>query len=352
MKNKIKSLFIFSIKDTIISIGILGIAFLICYIFHYFINDSASYSSMIFFLAIFLISRLTRGYLYGIISSIFGSFIVNYAFTAPYFELSFSIPVYIVTFLIMLVVSFLTSILTSKVIEEEKIKIEAEKEKMRSNFLRSVSHDLRTPLTSIIGNSHELCNSNNLKDEDKKTAISIHDEAEKLLSMVENVLSISKINSELKINSRNELVEEIFEDAVHEFKGRYPDSRICVQIPEKILFVNVDSKLISQVLLNLLENAYIHGKSDIPIVLFASYDKKYVYMNVRDKGIGITNDVYKYLNEPVFIDSPSENTYQGIGLSVSNTLVKLHGGVIEAKNNDDGGAIFTIKLPLVKNDEE
>ena len=63
-------------------------------------------------------------------------------------------------------------------------------------------------------------------------------------------------------------------------------------------------------------------------------------------------DVYKYLNEPVFIDSPSENKYQGIGLSVSNTLVKLHGGVIEAKNNEDGGAIFTIKLPLVKNDEE
>ena len=352
MKNKIKSLFTFSVKDTIISILILVIAFLICYVIHYFINDSASYSSMIFFLAIFLISRMTRGYLYGSISSIVGSFIVNYAFTAPYFELSFSIPVYIVTFLIMLVVSFLTSILTTKVIEEEKIKIQAEKERMRSNFLRSVSHDLRTPLTSIIGNSNELSRSESLNEDDKNTALIIHDEADKLLSMVENVLSISKINSELKINTRNELVEEIFENAVHEFKGRYPDARICVQIPDKILFVNVDSKLILQVLLNLLENAYIHGKSDVPIVLFAVYDKKYVYMNVKDSGIGITEDVEKYLNEPVFIDSPSENRYQGIGLSVSNTLVKLHGGIIEAKNNDDAGAIFIIKLPLVKNDEK
>ena len=352
MKNKIKSLFVFSVKDTIITVLILGVAFLTCYIIHYFIDDSANYSSMIFFLAIFLISRLTIGYLYGIVASVVGSFIVNYAFTAPYFELSFSIPVYIVTFLIMLLVSFLTSILTTKVIEEEKIKIQAEKEKMRSNFLRSVSHDLRTPLTSIIGNSNELSKSVDLNDEDKKTAISIHDEADKLLSMVENVLSISKINSELQLNTRNELVEELFENAVHEFKGRYPDSRICVQIPDKILFVKVDSKLILQVLLNLLENAYIHGKSNVPTVLFATYDKKYVYMNVKDSGIGITEDVYKYLNEPVFIDSPSENRYQGIGLSVSNTLVKLHGGIIEAKNNDDVGAIFTIKLPLVKNDEE
>lgn len=352
MKNKMKSFFNVSIKDIIISVIILGLAFLICFIIHYFIVDSATYSSMIFILAIFLVSRLTRGYIYGVVSSIIGSFIVNYAFTSPYFELSFSIPVYIVTFVIMLLVSFLTSILTTKVVEEEKIKLEAEKEKMRSNFLRSVSHDLRTPLTSIIGNSSELTKSNALDEEDKKTALSIHDEADKLLSMVENVLSISKINSELKINTRNELVEEIFENAVYEFKNRYLDARIFVQIPDKILFVNVDSKLLLQVLLNLLENAYIHGKSDVPILLFATYDKKYVYMNVKDSGQGITSDVQKYLDEPLFFDSSSESRYKGIGLSVSNTLIKLHGGIIEAKNNDDCGAIFTIKLPLVKNNEK
>ena len=223
---------------------------------------------------------------------------------------------------------------------------------MRSNFLRSVSHDLRTPLTSIIGNSNELSRSDNLNEDDRVMALSIHDSADKLLSMVENVLSISKINYELKLNTRTELVEELFENVVHEFKGRYPEAKICVQIPDKILFVNIDSKLMMQVLLNLLENAYIHGKSDIPIVLFAEYDRKYVYMNVKDSGVGITDDVEKYLNEPIFIDSQLENRYQGIGLSVSNTLVKLHGGIIEAKNNDDAGAIFRVKLPLVKNDEK
>lgn len=352
MKNKIKSFFNFSIKDFLLTILIVGMAFLVCYIIHNFILDSESYSALLFMLAIFLVSRFTRGYLFGLIAAVVGSFIVNYAFTAPYFELSFSIPGYIITFLIMLLVSIFTSILTTKVIEEEKIKIAAEKEKVRSNFLRSISHDLRTPLTTILGNSNELIKSDRLTEDDKKTAEIIHSEAETLLGMVENVLSISRINSELKINTRNELVEEIFENAVHEIKGRYPDIRILVQIPEKILFVNVDSKLILQVISNLLENAYIHGKSEVPITLYATYDSKYVYINVKDYGVGINDDVNKYLSESVYFNVDSQNKYQGIGLSISNTIIKLHGGIITAKNNDDKGATFTIKLPVVKQNEK
>lgn len=352
MKNKIKNTFKFSIKDFMLTVIIVSIAFLICFIIHNFISDSQSYSSLLFLLAIFLVSRFTKGYLFGLIAAVVGSFIVNYAFTAPYFELSFSIPGYIITFVIMLLVSILTSVLTTKVVEEEEIKIAAEKEKMKSNFLRSVSHDLRTPLTTILGNSNELIKSNKLTEDDKKTATIIHDEAETLLGMVENVLSISRINSELKLNTRIELVEEIFENAVHELKGRYPDVKILVQIPEKILFVNVDSKLILQVLLNLLENAYIHGKSELPITLYATYDKKYVYMNVKDFGVGIIEDVNKYLNESVYFNVDSQNKYQGIGLSVSNTIVKLHGGIIIAKNNEDSGSTFIIKLPAVNQNEK
>ena len=351
MKNKIRILLKYPIKDLLLTISISGVVFLVCYIIHNFIPDSESYSSLLFLLAIFLVSRFTRGYLFGLISAVVGSFIVNYAFTAPYFELSFSIPGYIITFVIMLLVSVLTSVLTTKVIEEEEIKVEAEKEKIKSNFLRSISHDLRTPLTTILGNSNELIKSNELTPEDKKTAVIIHDEAETLLGMVENVLSISRINSELKLNTRNELVEELLENAVHEIKGRYPDIRILVQIPDKILFVNVDSKLILQVLLNLLENAYIHGKSDVPITLFSTYDNKYVYINIKDYGTGI-DDVNKYLNESAYFNVDSQNKYQGIGLSVSNTIIKLHGGIISAKNNDDKGATFTIKLPVVIEDEK
>ena len=352
MRNKIKKLFEFSFIDLIITIAILAVTFLICYAIQYFIADSASYSSLLFVLAIFLVSRFTKGYLFGIISAIVGSFIVNYAFTSPYYDLSFSIPTYLFTFITMILVSFLTSILTTKVVEDEKIKIDAEKEKTRSNFLRSVSHDFRTPLTTIMGNSDELSKSENLSEDDRKKATAIHDEAKNLLSMVENVLSISRINNELNIVTKKELVEELFENAVHEFKGRYSDSIIDVTIPNEIIFVDVDSKLIIQVLLNLLENAYIHGNSKKPIKLYATYDDKYVYMNIYDYGSGIDDNVYKYLNEYLFINSDSENKYKGIGLSVSNTIVKLHNGMIEAKNNEDRGAVFTIKLPVAKDGKE
>lgn len=350
-KDKLKIHLEFSWKDLLLSIIVLTITFGVCFFIQKFVVDSSDYSSILFLLSVFIISRFTKGYLFGLASSIVGSFIVNYAFTYPYFELSFSIPGYILTFFIMLIVSFLTSIMTTRLLEEEKIKIEAEKERMRGNFLQSVSHDLRTPLTSIIGNSSELAKNDSLNENEKIIAQTILDEADNLLGMVENVLSISKINTNLKLSLKDELVEELFEEAVHKFKMRYPDSRIYVEIPKKILFVAVDFRLIGQVLINLLENAYIHGASDVPILLYAEYDKKYVYMKIKDHGKGITDEVYKYLNESLFIADDSNNKYKGIGLSVSNTIVKLHGGELLANNNDDMGATFTIKLPVVKNEK-
>lgn len=352
MNEKNTKIFTFSWKDTLISFALLIITFGICYLIQIYIPDSSNYSSLLFLFTIFLISRFTKGYLYGIVASIIASFIVNFAFTAPYFMLSFSIPGYILTFFAMLAVAFLTSIMTTRIMQEESIKIEAEKERMRGNFLQSVSHDLRTPLTSILGNSTNLSKSENLTESDMKAIIAIKEEAENLLGMVENVLSISKINTNLKLSMHEELVEELFEEAVHRFKNRYADAKILAQVPDKILFVNVDSKLFVQILNNLLENAYIHGKSDLPIVLYAEYDKSYVYIKVRDYGKGITDDVDRYLNQSLFISDDYDYLYKGIGLSVSNTIAKLHGGVILAANNDDIGATFTIKIPVVKSIEK
>lgn len=352
MTKRLYKYFVFSWKDTFITILLLTVTFGVCFLIHNYIPDSSNYSSLLFLFTVFLISRFTKGYLFGIISSIIASFVVNFAFTIPYFRLSFSIPGYILTFFIMLSIAFLTSIMTTRILEEEKVKIEAEKERMRGNFLQSVSHDLRTPLTSILGNSTSLSKSESLNEADMKTTIAIKEEAESLLGMVENVLSISKINTNLKLSLHEELVEELFEEAIHKFKNRYPEARVLVQVPNKIIFVNVDSKLIGQVLINLLENAYIHGKSDIPIVLFAEYDNSFVYMRIKDYGPGITDDVNRYLNESLFVGADYEDKYKGIGLSVSNTITKLHGGVIEACNNEESGATFTIKLPVVKNIEK
>ena len=352
MNDKKIKIFAFSWKDTLLSLILLMIPFGLCCLIQIYIEDSAIYSSLLFLFSVFLISRFTNGYLYGTVSSIIASFIVNYAFTIPYFELSFSIPAYILTFFVMLAIALLTSVMTTRLMEEESIKIEAEKERMRGNFLQSVSHDLRTPLTSILGNSTNLAKNENISENDMKAIIAIKEEAENLLGMVENVLSISKINTNLKLSMHEELVEELFEEAIHRFKNRYIDAKVLAQVPDKILFVNVDSKLFGQILNNLLENAYIHGKSDLPIILYAEYDKSFVYIKIKDFGPGITDDVDRYLNQSLFVSDDYDYLYKGIGLSVSNTIAKLHGEIIQASNNPDVGATFTIKIPVVKNVEK
>ena len=127
MTKRLYKYFVFSWKDTFITILLLTVTFGVCFLIQNYIPDSSNYSSLLFLFTVFLISRFTKGYLFGIISSIIASFVVNFAFTTPYFRLSFSIPGYILTFFIMLSIAFLTSIMTTRILEEEKVKIEAER---------------------------------------------------------------------------------------------------------------------------------------------------------------------------------------------------------------------------------
>ena len=140
------------IKDTAVTIGVLAASTVLCLLLKAADNTSA-YASMIFILSVFLISRLTNGYAYGIAASAASVIIVNYIFTFPYFELNFTLSGYPIYILSMLTVSIITSTMTSQNKQQEEVRIESEREKTRSNLLRAISHDLRTPLTGIIGNS-------------------------------------------------------------------------------------------------------------------------------------------------------------------------------------------------------
>ena len=110
-------------------------------------------TQMVYLLAVLLISRFTRGYFWGLLSAVISVPLVNYMFTYPYFVFNISLSGYLLTFVTMLTVSIIVSILTSRLRQQEQLRLEAEKEKLRANLLRAVSHDLRTPLTSIVGNT-------------------------------------------------------------------------------------------------------------------------------------------------------------------------------------------------------
>ena len=135
-----------------ITIVIMGISFLFCLPLQQ-LADTDTHVPLLFVLAVLLVSRYTDGYKYGIFASFVAVVGVNYAFTYPYFALNFTIAGYPLTFLVMLIVSAVVSTLTTQIKQQEHIRMEAEKEKMRGNLLRAVSHDIRTPLTSIVGSA-------------------------------------------------------------------------------------------------------------------------------------------------------------------------------------------------------
>ena len=138
-------LFPFSRRDLLVSAIILSCAFGLCNLLR-LAGSSDGFASPIFVLAVLLVSRLTTGYLYGLIASLLGVICVNSVFTYPYLALNFTLSGYPLSFLAFLTVSIITSTLTSQAKQQQELRVENEKEKMRANLLRSVSHDIRTPL--------------------------------------------------------------------------------------------------------------------------------------------------------------------------------------------------------------
>lgn len=349
---KLPEIFPLSVRDISAFFFIMAFSFIICGILQWF-GESESYVSMLFILAVFLTSRFTSGYFFGILASFLGVFGVNYVFTYPYFAFNFTLSGYPLTFLSMFSVSIITCTMTTRLLEHEKIKRDIEREKIRANLLRSVSHDLRTPLTTIIGAASAVLENGDMFTEEKRKELlsGIVDEATWLVRMVENLLSITKINSETaKIATRDEVAEEIIDEAVRKFKTRFPGMSVKVSIPEEVLIAPMDAILIEQVLINLMENAASHGKTTTRIDVSLSRSGKNVCFSVSDNGSGIPAEFLDCIFKDTAMyrtQSPGDATKNmGIGLSVCSSIVRSHGGTISAKNRPTGGAAFRFTLPM------
>jgi len=196
------------VKNCLITAIVLGIAALFCLLLQQFVTTDI-HVPLLFVLAVLFVSRFTDGYLYGIVASMLGVIGVNYVFTYPYFEINFTIAGYPLTFLVMLAVSVIVGTLTTQIKQQEEIRLEAEKEKMRGNLLRAVSHDIRTPLTSIVGSASGILDNRRVLSEEKILELvkDIRDEAQWLIRIVENLLSVTRINGEnAGINTDDEIV--------------------------------------------------------------------------------------------------------------------------------------------------
>lgn len=340
------------IKDGIFTVITLVVVFIINLIAQE-LFDTQTLIPMIFVMGVFIVSLKTQGYFWGVTASLISVLAVNFAFTFPYYAFDLINPECLFSAVVMLLVAILTGTLTTKIKKQEKIKAESEKERMRANLLRAVSHDLRTPLTSIYGScSAVMENYDSLsKEQHLKLLGEMSEDSQWLIRMVENLLSVTRIDADrVQVAKTDTVLEELIDSVLLKFQKHCPEQKVNIEIPEDFVSIPMDAMLIEQVMINILENAVNHAEGMTELSLKVSVDSKKALFEICDNGCGISDEKMKnlftgYLEHGEKI-ADSNRSNMGIGLNVCSTIIKAHGGEIGAYNNKDGGATFYFELGM------
>lgn len=337
--------------DALISFGILLAATLISLALSKIHDDNNTFSMSLYILAVALIARFTHGYIHGIVASLVSVVCVNTIFTHPFWEFNMSITGYPLTFLSMLLVSLIISALTSQIKRQEQLRYEMEAEKMRANLLRSVSHDLRTPLASILGASSVLMDADASANVNRDEMLrQINREAKWLIRVMENLLSVTRFSGgSVSLKKDTEVVEEIVGSAIVKFRRNNPTISVSVTKPEEILLAPMDATLIEQVLLNLFENVVAHGENASHIEVTIARAGNHAVLSVEDDGVGFPDSLLKSVFDGramLLRSQPDGRRNMGIGLSVCRSIIRAHGGDITASNRARGGGCVKFWLPL------
>ncbi|HFI0142275.1 TPA: sensor histidine kinase [Streptococcus suis] len=261
-------------------------------------------------------------------------------------------------------VKIVSAMIESSALAIEKIKIaeenfrskeraEQEQEHERSNILRSISHDLRTPLAGIMGTSDMIMDMTQNEEMIFSLAKGIHEDAEWLYALVENVLSLTKIlDGKLAIKKEYEAVEEVLDFAIRSIEKKAGNRTIELEIPTEVIVVPMNARLIGQVLINLLDNAIKHtlDHDEIIVRVQKTEDNEFAEFTVMDSGTGIQNQDLENVFQMFFTTSDDKTDQRrgiGLGLAICQSIINAHGGTISASNRTDkNGAIFKFTLPL------
>ena len=236
--------------------------------------------------------------------------------------------------------------------EKEEAAVLAKNEQLRANLLRSISHDLRTPLTSISGNADTLLHSYDVLDEQTRKQIftDIYDDAQWLTGLVENLLSITKIvDGSVKLHLSDQVVDDIISEALRHIDRRAAEHHIAVDCGDVLLLARMDAGLIMQVLINLVNNAVKYTPVGSNIRITAIPRENMAEICVSDNGPGIPNELKERVFEMFFTGgNPIGDSRRslGLGLTLCQTIVHAHHGEMTLKDNSPHGCIFSFTIPL------
>ena len=236
--------------------------------------------------------------------------------------------------------------------ENQAIEMEKQRERLRANLLRAISHDLRTPLTTISGNASFLMEKSLSLDEEKKQEIysSIYDDSMWLVNLTENLLSITRIeNGTMHLKTNAELLDDVFREALTHLDRQAKEHHISVELPDDLLMAKMDVQLIIQVIVNIVNNAIKYTPPGSNIILRAEKQNGMAAVSISDDGPGISDEAKKHLFDMFYtanIGKPDSRRGLGLGLSLCKSIVEAHGGSISVGDRQPHGSVFTFTLPL------
>lgn len=233
---------------------------------------------------------------------------------------------------------------------QENNKLEIESERLRSNLLRSISHDLRSPLAGIKGAISTIIeNGKNISEEKKEELLQdVYGDTEWLIRLVENLLSMTKFDEgNMEIKKSVELIEDVIYEVVQRTIKRFTDHKIKVTVPEDVIMAPMDVGLIEQVLINLIDNALKFTPKGSIIEIKAYEQDQKVNFEVIDNGYGVPKEIQQHIFDRFYTNgsnSADSRRGVGLGLAICKSIVEAHGGIIEVQNSADGGAIFRFNI--------
>lgn len=237
--------------------------------------------------------------------------------------------------------------------KKRQINLETETERVRGNLLRSISHDLRTPLTGILGSVSTISDNYDILNNDTKKELLqiIYEDTSWLIHSVENILSMTRIDEgKLEIKKDVEIVEEIVAESISRVTRFSGSHNIKIDLPKKMVILFVDGLLIEQVFINLIDNAIKYTQSDSIIEIKVTENEDTVIFEVSDNGKGIPEEDIPTIFDRFYTKTKGNSLEKrgiGLGLAICKSIIEAHGGCMEALNNASGGATFRFSLPRV-----
>ena len=309
----------------------------------------------VYILGVLIISIITSSWMYSFLASVISVLAFNFLFTIPRFTLRAYDPSYPVTFGIMFLVALITGSLASRMKEYARESAQAamqiEKEQLRADLLRSISHDLRTPLTSISGNASNLLSNENEFSQETRMQIygDIYDVSMWLIKLVENLLSVTRIeDGRMDLRMSAELMDEVIAEAMRHTDRNRDGRKIEVSSDEEFILGKMDARLIVQVVINLVDNAVKYTPEGAQIRIHTGKKDGMVVVSVSDTGPGIPDEQKSKVFDMFYTGTnraADGRRSLGLGLGLCRSIIRAHGGEIWVSDNKPQGAVFTFTLP-------